>query len=284
MKEPCTVIRMIGGLGNQLFQLQYGLKFAEQSGSRIVLDDSFLRDSGKAHEVLAFPELFNRFEVHTLSWFDLRFRRGVERLFDKFRAPTPLFYEPIFVFKPDIKIEGVKRRYIVDGFWQDKKFLNETFVADVRGAVSQVRRTQNLKDPVDNAVCIHIRRGDYLTNTHWFKRQQIALGLEYYEAAIAHIKREEGLSQFHVYTDDEQWAQEMLFDHPEVSVIPSKHLSPSQLLSQMAHYQHFIIANSTLSWWAAVLSNALPRHVVCPKQWGICKTSIDLSLADWIVI
>jgi hypothetical protein len=284
MKGTCTIIRMIGGLGNQLFQLQYGLKFAERTGSRILLDDSFLRDSGKAHEVLAFPELFNRFEVHTLSWFDLRVRRGVERLFDKVKAPLPFFYEPIFVFKPDVKFEGRKKHYVVDGFWQDKKFLSAPFVAEVRGAISQVRRTQNLKKPDDDAVCIHIRRGDYLTNKHWFKLQQVTLGLDYYEAAIAHIKQKEGLNQFHVYTDDERWAQKMLFDHPEVSVIPSNHLSPSQLLSQMAHYQHFIIANSTLSWWSAVLSNALPRHVICPKQWGIRQTSRDLSLIDWIVI
>jgi hypothetical protein len=275
---------MIGGLGNQLFQLQYGLKFAEQTGSRIVLDDSFLRDSGKAHEVLGFPELFNRFEVHTLSWFDLRFRRGVERLFDKVKAPLPLFYEPIFVFKPDIKFEGVRKLYIVDGFWQDKKFLSDPFVADVRGAISKVRRTQGLKMPDDNAVCIHIRRGDYLTNRHWFRRQQVALGLDYYEAAMDYMKHKDEFSQFHVYTDDERWVKEIFSDRPEVSVIPSSHLSPSQLLAQMTQYRHFVIANSTLSWWAAVLSDALPKLVVCPKKWGISLTSRDLSLTDWVVI
>ncbi len=284
MKTPCTVIRMIGGLGNQLFQLQYGLNFSRQIGSRIVLDDSFLRASSKVHEVLAFPELFNRFEIDTLGWFDLKLRRSGERFFYKIKSPAPWFYEPVFVFQNNTAPAESGRRFIIDGFWQHKKFLNEAFLSDVRSALSEVGRTNSLKMPAQDVVCVHIRRGDFLTNTHWFKRQQVALGLDYYEAAIAYMRRGDGLRQFNVYTDDEVWAQEILRDHTGVSVIASSHLSSSQLLAQMAQYKHFVIANSTLSWWSAVLSSALPKNVVCPKQWGIHQTSENLSLSGWIVI
>lgn len=284
MKGPCTVVRLIGGLGNQLFQLQFGLRFADQAVSRIVLDDSFLRNSIKAHEVLAFPELFDRFDTRALGWFDLKVRRTVERFFHKFKLPLPSFYTPVFMFEQGDNCPSIGKRHIVDGFWQDKKYLNNEFVADVRSAISAVSRTQCLYKPDADSVCVHIRRGDYLTNTHWFKRQQVALGLDYYEAAISHMKDKLGLVHFHVYTDDEAWAQSMFLDRTGVSVIPSGHLSPSQLLTQMAQYQHFVIANSTLSWWSAVLSSALPGHVVCPKQWGIHQTSGNLSLKGWIII
>jgi hypothetical protein len=70
---------------------------------------------------------------------------------------------------------------------------------------------------------------------------------------------------------------------PDVSVIPSGSLKPFELLGKMASYRNYVIANSTLSWWAAVASCPKDKQVILPAMWGKGMKSDQYRHTDWLV-
>lgn len=258
------VIRMIGGLGNQLFQLQYGLNLQRQIGGQLQVDDSFLAESSKAHEKLAIAELVESLPKVRLGWFDLKVKRTIERAFHRFGVKAPRWVKPEYLFEGGKVDVSTVSRVIIDGFWQRADYLNEDFVQNLKRHL----QAHNHHRMCNDCVCVHVRRGDYLTNRHWFVKQQIVAPLSYYEAAFEYFRGKLDAPRFEVYTDDEPWAAEAFGKMPDVSVVPSASLKPFDLLAKMTSYRNYVIANSTLSWWAAVASYSDDKQVIVPKMWG----------------
>jgi hypothetical protein len=281
--NPEVVVRLIGGLGNQLFQIQRGLNFVRDHGGRLVMDDSFLATSRKSHEVIALPELIAAYPLIRLGWADLKLRRRLERLFFKLGKPVPAVLQPMFFFEADNAPVPHCGRCVIDGFWQDKKYLNDGFLLQVRQLLYP-RQQAPASEPADNLVCVHVRRGDYLTNRHFFRKQQIVLAQNYYQEAIAWHRDADPARRFHLYTDDEDWAQAHFAGMPEVTVVKSAHFKSKDLLAAMAAYRHFILANSSLSWWAAVLCRQSDSTAVAPKMWGKNKPADPYLMPGWHAI
>lgn len=272
------IIRLIGGLGNQLFQIQYAKNIALGGDSKIKIDDSFLKQSNKAHEVLGIPDIESSFERLTLSFFTLK----IIRPFEKFLLKTKLhkyFKYRKFFFESE-NISGIKKNFILDGFWQDKRWINQNFIDSIRRIIDKNNKTIKISSR-ENVICMHIRRGDYLTNKRWFRLQQHVLDISYYERAIEYFLKLSPLNKFHIFTDDENWAK-LNFKNDRFEIINSKNLTPFDLLSKMSLYKDFIIANSTLSWWAAVLSKSINKTVVLPMLWGKSVDSDRYALDGWI--
>jgi hypothetical protein len=279
MSSRFIIVRLIGGLGNQLFQLQYGLNLQNQIGGQLKVDDSFLTKSVKAHETLAVAELIQSLPRVRLGWFDLRVKRVIERAFHKFGIKVPSWIRPEYFFENSKADVCMMPRLIIDGFWQRAEYLNEGFVQNLRRHL-QAHNDQRVGS---DCVCVHVRRGDYLTNRHWFVKQQMVTPLTYYEAAFAHFRRALGVPRFEVYTDDESWATETFSHMLDVSVIPSAFLKPLELLGRMASYRNYVIANSSLSWWAAVASCHEYKQVTLPGMWNKGVKSDHYRCVDWLV-
>jgi Glycosyl transferase family 11 len=281
MSKRKIIVRMIGGLGNQLFQLQYAILLNEKIGGIIILDDSFLAASSKPHENLAIINLFDKYDTIRLNWIDLNLKRVIERIFNKLKNKVPKIFRPSFLFEnTDIDLENLER-VVVDGFWQDVTYMHEPFIKSVRKLI--INETSFDYNQA-RSVCVHIRRGDYLTNKHWGKLQQITVPLDYYLQAFKLFENTVNIPFFDIYTDDEKWALETFGNKTNLKVVQSKKLSPLELLTKMSGYHNFIIANSTLSWWAAVLSVSPIKIVVMPKKWGVNTESKKFQLPGWIVI
>lgn len=280
MTSRLIIVRMIGGLGNQLFQLQYATNIQKKLGGTLVLDTSFLKASSKAHESLAVGELIHDFELHQLSWFDLKIRRTLERFFAKVGMQVPCWLKPAYHFEGTSKDLLNMPTLIIDGFWQRASNLDGAFVVKLREKLSSY---ENRIVSIDR-VCVHVRRGDYLTNRHWFVKQQEVAPLAYYQEAFTKFRGNLTNPHFDVYTDDEPWAIQAFKHFEHVSVIPSAALKPFELLAKMASYQNFVIANSTLSWWAAVAARAGAKHVIMPKDWGKGMPSDQYQCDGWVAI
>jgi hypothetical protein len=280
--QQTIVIRLIGGLGNQLFQVQFGAQVARSIKGNLILDDSFLRNSKKSHENLMATELFHGYQVETLGFVDIELRRTFAKALHMAGLSAPGFLKNIFIFDDRDTGSMTRSRYILDGFWQDKKFLDRHFVKNVSEGMASAYGGRSADRIDEDVVCVHVRRGDYLTNRHWFRRQQVVLPTSYYAKAFDHFGRDS--FDFHVYTDDEEWAKGHFAQDPRVMVIASSGLSAGQILYEMTSYRNFIIANSTLSWWAAVLAKAKEKRVVIPRLWGISQNSDKMALDGWVVV
>jgi hypothetical protein len=279
MIKKKIITRLIGGIGNQLFQIQHALNLQEKFGGELIFDDSFLVSSSKVHEKIDFNliKLTDSFSIKRLNWIDLKLRRTFERIFYKFGFLVPKFLNPVFCFEnSEIRLK-LMSTIILDGFWQNASYLNDKFLSTLRtNLLKEYSKSLNRR-----YVCVHVRRGDYLTNHHWFINQQIVLSKDYYFKAFQYFQDKINLPLFEIYTDDESWANVTFNGMSNVKVISTKNLRPFQLLARMASYKNYIIANSTLSWWSAVASSAINKQVLLPKIWGKNLNSSKYKLSGW---
>jgi hypothetical protein len=130
----------------------------------------------------------------------------------------------------------------------------------------------------DNDYCaIHVRLGDYDDNYH------PRLKMDYYERAILSMPK--GI-RFVLFSDEPMIAYEMLKKYVNfIDVVTGKdYMNDFKLMKSC---KHFIIGNSTYSWWPAWLSNQTGKQVIAPSNWfgqiaGI--SSKDLYCNNWKVI
>lgn len=140
-----------------------------------------------------------------------------------------------------------------------------------------------------NSVCLHIRRGDYL-NPRW-KNLQICT-FEYYNNAINEILNRVENPIFFIFSnshDDLEWIKENYHfkDEKGQKEIQLKYVDLNnpdyEELRLMYSCKHFIISNSTFSWWGAYLSSYSKKIVIAPERWNLAVENDDsIYLDDWI--
>ena len=224
-------------------------------------------------------------------------KRGTKTIFGTLRrlltgngAPTPLGYvqEPKFTFNPEILTLTNTPLYL-DGYWQSEKYFID--VADelrkefcVAAEPTGENKLMLNRIGATDAVCLHIRRGDYVKNQHTNSVHGTA-SLEYYYQAVRHIQSTHPNLELYVFSDDVGWVRENL--HTTVPTTFVDHNNPDsdyEDLRLMSTCKHHIMANSTFSWWAAWLGEHPGQIAIAPKKWfnSIDMDSTDLVPARWL--
>ncbi len=275
-----VLVTLRGGLGNQMFQYAIGRSIAEKHGRRLFLDDLALRidhpgRTRRAYALGAFnikAELTSRARVEGC---------GIRAVLVQERRG---FHEQVLKPCPLAQLE-------LQGFWQDERYFLD--IAHVLRAHFRMRpgpwessRWQPLIAATPNAVCVHVRRQDYLTP----QGGGIGfVGQEYYRRAIAAMARLVQDVRYFVFSDDIPWCREYLpLDHShsfiEHDCGAGDHTCTD--FSLMTLCRHFIIANSSFSWWAAWLGSDPRKIVIAPKVWfhDIPSDSDDIVPRAWFRI
>lgn len=137
------------------------------------------------------------------------------------------------------------------------------------------------------SVALHIRRGDYVTNKNAAEHHGV-IGLSYYVNALSYLENVSEFFDVFVFSDDPEWARKNiknsrnLFFCDEGNCRYSKKYSTIDMYL-MSQCDHFIIANSTYSWWAAWLGNYPSKHVVAPARWNANNSPYPI-LQNWKAI
>lgn len=133
-----------------------------------------------------------------------------------------------------------------------------------------------------NSVCITIRRGDYVTNSKFAKVFNIC-SIDYYQKAINVIKEKVDNPVFFVFSDDIEWCKN------NIDISGEKYYEDGndpvwEKLRLMYSCKHFIISNSTFSWWAQYLSRNDNKVVVAPSKWANTGYPYDIFDDKWFKI
>ena len=135
-----------------------------------------------------------------------------------------------------------------------------------------------------NSICLHVRRGDYITTDYAYLGTLIGEnGITYYKDAINHINSQIENPVYFIFSDDMQWVKEHI-NIPDKTVYYMDHNDITENyedLRLMTECKHFIIANSTFSWWAAYLGKFADKIVIAPKKW-LMNNDTDIILDSWI--
>ncbi|MFA6520734.1 MAG: alpha-1,2-fucosyltransferase [Candidatus Paceibacterota bacterium] len=272
------VVRLKGGLGNQMFQYALGRVLALKNQTELRLDTGFFDLNLKNITKRSYDlDLFNikaeLTQSSNLVW-------ALRKIF-KIKGQ-----EKSFTF--DKKILSITGNVYLEGYWQGPKYF-EGFEAEIRKDFtlknSPAQNIQALAREIENtnSLCIHVRRGDYVGN----KNHEV-VNNEYYRKGIESISRKTIIDKIYVFSDDTEWCKNNLkFEFPTMFVGPEYAGEKGEgHIYLMSKCKNFIIANSSFSWWAAWLSEHENKIVICPKQW-FPDTSIDTSdliPASWIRI
>ena len=233
-------MKLRGGMGNQMFQCALGLVLAELNGSELSLDISAYPDSvGREYFLGCFP-VNARLVGHP--------------------GGAPNIKEKDFTFDP--AIPGLRGSFFLDGYWQSEKYFmdHEDLIRKCFSFKSPPKNQDSAKRLGDStSVGVHIRRGDMASNPHTFQYHGL-MDKEYYDKAYELIKLHEPAPEFFIFTDSPEWPGLGNLEGRAIEGDTHEHL---QLMSMC---QHFIVGNSTFSWWGAWLSQRGGLKIA-PKKW-----------------
>lgn len=179
--------------------------------------------------------------------------------------------------------ESVNRDMFFDGYFQSPKYfdfvrgklINELKPKDEH-TTSEKKMIKEIEET--ESVCLTIRLGDYLNNpTH-----QVC-SVEYYMKAIQMMKELVPNCKFFVFSDDIDMVKQ-IFEFDENVIFDDGKSKDYMSLDVMSHCKHFIISNSSFSWWAQYLSINEGKIVISPSKWYAKDVPCDVMQEDWILI
>lgn len=288
------LVSLNGGLGNQLFQYALGRRLAIERNCPLMFDLRLFDFQAREYELEHFKIAGSPADAAALSkelWWErnTRLTKWLYQLYESFPLPyyrRKKITESSLAFDPNV-LKVPRNAYLV-GYWQSEKYFK-----DIRSTLQDEISIKSTLSPVSlhlssqihssNAVSIHIRRGDYISNPVANAMHGV-LPLEYYYRAIDVILSHISDPIFYIFTDDVLWVKEN-FQIKSDAVIVENHLSTKNYehLMLMSYCQHHIIANSSFSWWGAWLSANPEKKVIAPKQWfKMYNNTYDILPEEWI--
>ena len=289
-----VIVRLNGGLGNQLFQYAMGRAVARRHGTTLRLDiepleQSPLRSFSLHHFNIVAEQATEQQRMEVSG----RALRGWRRsLATRLQRRRPYFKRPTVSEKQDFaydpNLEKLRRNVYLVGYWQNPRYF--------QGIRELLREELSLKEPLaapnadllehiqsTQAISLHVRRGDYASDAH--TRQFHGLcSLTYYAAAVAKISELAPAPHFFIFSDDTDWVRRnLVMDFPTTHVIGNDAKHDYEDFWLMSQCKHHIIANSSFSWWAAWLHDDGQKAVIAPARWLQVDNfdNSDLIPAHW---
>ncbi len=254
-----------GGLGNQLFEY-WGAKVYAYKKNKIITFDGF----EDLKNILDTTWIESRDTVFAYSQLSKKKRILL-------RQKEGYFFQRVSANEDFMRIGAYMQDYENLAGYADV-IRKETVFKHKFSLQNQVLVDKMAKE---NAISIHVRRGDYAWS------QYTLLSPEWYEKAIAYMNKRVKNPVYYIFSDDIFWAKHNLkIDAPHMFVTWNRGAESYNDMRLMMHCKHNIIANSTFSWWGAFLGNPRGRIVIMPNKWIPWNPGWEDSLIvpGWVVL
>lgn len=247
------VVKLTGGLGNQMFQYAAGRVASLKNRTSLKLDISALQKKNWANRHYC----LNNFNIN-------------ENFYD---FPFPPFWlkklaRPLY----DKEFINIPNNSYLNGQWQ-----NERYFKDMKGQIlidfalknALSKNAEKILNKINSvsSVSIHIRRADYLSEK--MAKVYRVCPMSYYEKAANLIEKKYPNAFFFVFSDDIAWAKENFTFAKDTFFVSGRGIKDEEELILMSKCRHNIIANSSFSWWGAWLNNNPGKIVITPKRWFV---------------
>lgn len=263
-------IKLMGGLGNQMFQYAFGVLL----GKHVKYDISWF------NEVKLHPEwTFREYELDFWNINPVLTDKQKSKILGVFKVKK-IYENPVNVYNP--KLLKTKNG-IFEGYFQVAQYyddIREILLKDFVPRNNPGSRNKKMINLIrkTNSVSIHIRRGDYVNLQHFHG----LCGLDYYRKSIDFITKNIKNPYLFIFSDDMQWVKKNLKTDAPCEYIDFNNGSDSAWdMWLMANCKHNIIANSSFSWWGAWLNQNPNKIVIAPKQWFSNGSKTDIVPVNW---
>jgi hypothetical protein len=277
-----SALGYVGKLGNQMFQYATLVGIAHKNGYEIKIP---YKNANWAN-----TGSYNT-RLYLLDMFDITAK-------DSSDEPTKYYVtDESSEFKP--KVLDIPDDCNLFGYFQTEKYfkhckdaVRKEFTFKNKELYSKLKEILNSISS-NPKVAIHIRRGDYVG------MQQIhsLCSPEYYDRGLDYIKNKLNLNiDVVVFSDDISWCKSnlnalaskytLIYDQETESEV-NYHQHQEQSLMLMTLCDHFVIANSSFSWWGSWMSCNENKITVAPSKWYGNKNFEeykDIYCDEWVLL
>lgn len=276
-----------GGLGNQMFQVAFATALAE----RFCVEPKYIDLSDNARVARSWSLSCFGIEPQPIGMLN-KARLGATIVLSRklrflgFDDLTGAVIESKdFSGPPNLN----KPPRLVGGYWQGPAYFAEHDAAvRARLRFPDIPTSWKLLQPSHECpqVAIHVRRGDYVSDPV-ARALHLVCDVAWYQGAWQRLRDEVCNCRALVFSDDPEWAREHLALTGDVQYVAGDPNQPAWIdLARMRECQHFVISNSSYSWWAAYLSTSPGKKVIAPRYWfrGVETEMLGICPSSWILL
>lgn len=284
------IVKLSGGLGNQMFQyaLMIGLRetFKEEIHADISSYKNYHLHNGFELEKI-FPVSLNPAKRNPLLARKLTLSRYINHYLPLICGDCQ-FENPDFKYIDSIYNPRSKKRYYA-GYWHNYHYIKPFRTEILKAFTFKIPLDQKNQVVIDtisrqNSVGIHIRRGDYLKEMQY----QGICTLDYYKKAIGFVQGKLENPVYYLFSNDMEWSRENitpLINGSNVVYVDWNTGKESYRDMQIMSYcKGLIIANSSFSWWGAFLNQCESHIIISPSRWKNAKYDLKIQMPEWTLI
>lgn len=280
------IVKIQGGLGNQMFQYAAGKALAIKHNTELKLDINWFSNIEEVHTPRKFELLI--FDITENFASNSEIAKFQDKKIIKFVIKNKKrIIEKSFNFDPEIL--NLPNNVYLEGYWQAENYFKSiekiirkdfSFKSHLEGKNREISKLMQ-----DNSVSLHVRRSDYVNNpeTNSFHG---TCNLDYYSKAINLIAQKVNNPKIFVFSDDMEWVRKNLnIPYQTYFIEWNKDENSFEDMRLMSLCSYNIIANSSFSWWSAWLNQNPDKIVIAPQKWfnlPEINTHQDLIPEDWI--
>jgi hypothetical protein len=257
---PRVFVGLGGGLGNQMFQAAFGIAVERRFGA----DVRFLANRAGA------DPFGRRYLLDSFAFVDVRVV-GPEAA-----GGAPNYGETGVNGETLAALLKEQPCVVMQGYWQNERFFfgEDAAIAAafrIEPAAALARRVEAAG--AGRSIGVHVRRSEY-------GHHGLATA-DYYRDSIAAVRSEVGPAPVLCFTDEPNFARFVFQSVGDVSVVEPARDDPLNDFFALSRCRHFVIANSSFSWWAAWLGEREGSLVYAPSPWCVFDAALDPAPARW---
>lgn len=181
----------------------------------------------------------------------------------------------------------VKGDCVVLGYLETAKYFDDVkdlILKDFTPKYEPLKKNETLYSEIknSNSICVSIRRGDFVENER-IKQRHYVCTEQYFENAIKEMNKRVENPRYVFFSDDIEWVKENI-KAPEGSLYEDGTDPVWEKIRLMYNCKHFILSNSTFSWWAQYLSRNDKKVVIAPSIWERVGYNPDIYQDNWVLI
>ncbi|EHU4794483.1 alpha-1,2-fucosyltransferase [Vibrio vulnificus] len=274
-------IKLTGGLGNQMFQYATALSLAIKKGTNVTLDISEFKIYNLRNYEL---DKYN-ISSNTTSKSSI-----IARIVKKIKAKS--FFKKRYLFEQSLEyidnVESVGENVYLDGYFQSELYfldIKEKLIEEFQLKNDLSSYAAQIESEITHSnyttVSLHVRRGDYVTNSYTNSVHGVC-SLSYYHSAIKRLESTFDDIHYYIFSDDIAWVKENLPLANATYIEGDNSRVPHEDIYLMSCCQHNIIANSSFSWWGGWLNTNLDKVVIAPNNWFKKNIRNNIIPSDWV--
>lgn len=285
------IIKLMGGLGNQLFQYAFVRGLSLEYNREFTLDTSWYKYEKKNPfncSILNFNIIEKYPSPFITKYLDLigkfHYLYAINKIFNRYLISKLL---PRYVSERKFNAQNILKKdsMVLVGYWLKLEYF-EKYEDIIRKEFTPKNKLTDenegylKKIESSNSISAHIRRGAYVSDPEIYNAY-FHTSLDYYSKAFSYMARKVKNPVFFIFSNEIGWAKENLkIDYPAVFVDSD---GPDfEHLFLMSRCRHNIITSSSFSWWGAWLNGNKSKIVIAPKKLSKTKSWEGIMPTTWL--